>query len=285
MVPAFGILVASFAAAAAVAVTRAFTDVRRARVERFARRQWLVITPDNADLVIEYLATTRRWRATGLLAAVVAVAEYSALRGGVLRLDFAAAFVGWFAGALAAEWRVGARREDTATRRAALAPRHLTRYVPAVSRFVAALAVTLLVAVTALAVADAVTEPRRTWIITQIAVTVMVMLMVVLAGRRVLRRPQPAGPADLLAADEAIRARSLCVLTGSTIAIAGYLSAWLAATLDSADVAVFVSDSARPVIAIGAVLLPLIGAITALAVGRWPRRPQASRPAPIGPPA
>jgi DNA-binding transcriptional regulator YhcF (GntR family) len=46
--------------------------VSRARVERFAQRHQLVVTADNGQRVIDYLATIRRWRAVGLAAGLAA---------------------------------------------------------------------------------------------------------------------------------------------------------------------------------------------------------------------
>ncbi|HZC70061.1 MAG TPA: hypothetical protein VE442_05170 [Jatrophihabitans sp.] len=269
-------------AVALVLLTRAFAEVSRVRIERFARRQRLVITPGNAPFVIGYLATTRRWRGVGLVAAVVAVAEYWQLTSNWLRFDVVAAFVGWFIGATVADWRIGTSRTDTAKRRATLVPRQLTRYVPTSGRVVAGLAVTLLLVVTVLAAINAVDGSRRGRLVAQLAVCVLIAAAVLAAGRRVLRRPQPSGPPDLVAADEAVRGRSLCVLTGSTIAIAGYLTAWLSASLESTDVVVFANGAARPVIAIGGLVLPLLGAMTAFAIARHPKQPAPVDAAAVG---
>ena len=48
-----------------------FGPVERKRLVRFAERQQLAITVDNGNHVIRYLATTRRWRVSGLCASIV----------------------------------------------------------------------------------------------------------------------------------------------------------------------------------------------------------------------
>jgi hypothetical protein len=84
--------------------------VTRGRLTAFARRHGLVVTAGNGSLVIRYLATTRRWRATGLLAGLTL-------------------FAGWFVGALVAEFRLAA--SPSGPRRAAwISPRVPGSYLP-----------------------------------------------------------------------------------------------------------------------------------------------------------
>lgn len=141
--------------------------VPRHRLLAFAVRQELTITPDNGDLVIRYLATTRRWRTAGLMTGVACAALW-ALRDGEVRFDALSAFAGWFVG-------------------------------------VAALAVPAVV------------------------------------GRHVLERRQPADLApDVLAADDAVRRRSLHVLAGSALALVAWPSATLVQQVPAPDTAAFV---------------------------------------------
>src|SRR3954451_14965315 len=89
-----------------LAVIAGFTasgPVSRARVERFARRQFLVVTAANGDPIIRYLATTRRWRVAGIVSGYLLAATVSLTVGGIGSSAVIALFAGWFAGALVAE--------------------------------------------------------------------------------------------------------------------------------------------------------------------------------------
>src|SRR4051794_10884184 len=80
-----------------------FEDVKRGRVERFARREALPITVGNGPVVIRYLATTRRWRGTGLLTAFALAILLPLVRSdGQIRIEEVWAFIGWFVGAVIA---------------------------------------------------------------------------------------------------------------------------------------------------------------------------------------
>jgi len=69
-------------------------------VDTFARRQrlWLLDIVHDPH-VLNYLATTRRWRVAGLVVAFV-FAFGQELRGGRISIGLGSAFLGWFAGAL-----------------------------------------------------------------------------------------------------------------------------------------------------------------------------------------
>ena len=78
--------------------------VSRRRVETFAQRQQLTITPANKDQVIRYLATTRRWRVTGFLVGLFASRFVGPQPGEISTgAEYITIFVGWFLGALVAE--------------------------------------------------------------------------------------------------------------------------------------------------------------------------------------
>src|SRR5262245_37142806 len=76
------LLVVSFFALS-FASTFASGPVTRVRLERFAGRQRLEITPTNGDQVIAYLATTRRWRVAGLVTGLLTSAVWAQLHAGV----------------------------------------------------------------------------------------------------------------------------------------------------------------------------------------------------------
>jgi hypothetical protein len=255
-----------------LATLSVFTGVDRKRLERFALRQALVITVDNGASVICYLATTRRWRGGLLTVGLAAAAVYDIVSGRAVGVTTVVAFAGWFVGALVAEWRVdaGARGPHVA---ASLHRRRLAYYLDGP---VLQLLVGLWLCVLGLALAGlvlALVSDRAPF-----GSTVGVLIAVVLVGgviwlvtKRVLTRAQPLTADDVLAADNAIRGRSLNVLAGCGIAIGGYLGA-LAVDVWRLD------DNAAPLLLVhlfGYGVLPILGVIVAIS----PRRtPIAARP-------
>jgi hypothetical protein len=202
-----------------VAAGVAFGPVSRRAVERFARRQRLQIPADNGDQIIRYLATTRRWRSAGVAAAwVLAIATtsfYPLGTQGNLGL-----FAGWLAGALIAEVRV-AHLGHGVRRAASLQRRRPTRYLsrPAWALVPAAAALAMAVAAaSAVAAALGRATPDR-WVAVWTVVALATAAAIRLVQRIVVRRAQPLVAADALAADEAIRSRSLHVLSGAGAAL------------------------------------------------------------------
>lgn len=197
-----------------------FQDVTRQRVERFAIRQRLYITPRNGDMVIRYLATTRRWRGVGLLASLVVSFVLASRQHHGLQISATGLFVGWFIGALIAEWRVSVLSTTTPRRAAVLIPRSVSDYLTAPVRWATAavLGVTLATCVIGQAFTD-----RHGWLAVYLALGLVSAAVVWLAARHILDRPQPAAEPAILAADESIRSRSLHVITGSTIAICSWI--------------------------------------------------------------
>src|SRR5688572_32767433 len=106
--------------------TYAFGPVSRERLERFARRQFLVVTVDNGNQVIRYLATTRRWRTAGFTAGALASVWSEPTSHAVLPVGAFVIFVGWLLGAVIAEARV-ARLAHQPVRSASLRPRRPDR--------------------------------------------------------------------------------------------------------------------------------------------------------------
>jgi hypothetical protein len=215
-IPAIALVVLLVVGGVLVAV--AGEPVSRTRVDRFARRERLVITPGNGNHVIRYLATTRRWRIAGLGAGIAAsVLHYLPNE---VRLDASIIFAGWFAGALMAEVRVDHLRHGA--RRAALVrARRANDYVGRatwalgpVSAVVAVLAAGATLAGAATGRADP-DGSAVAWLPIAIGIAVAVRLV----QRRVLRRPQPLAPDDVIAADNAIRSRALHVLSAGGAAL------------------------------------------------------------------
>ncbi len=176
----------------------------------FAKRQKLSITVENGNHVIAYLGTTRRWRAFGLAAGLVVsvLTDLPAVTVNSLPL-----LAGWFAGALIAELRV--LPPPSGPRRAALvSPRKLSSYLGPLARHILPVSA-------GIAVVIGVIAPVHTFPWNAAAIVVAIAVMVV--QRRVLKRAQPAGSADLIAADDAIRSRSLHVLAAGGAALVLFL--------------------------------------------------------------
>jgi hypothetical protein len=94
-----------------------------------------------------------------------------------------------------------------------------------------------------------------------LAVMALVGVAILQVHRHVLRRPRPLADPDVLAADDAIRTRTLRVLSGSTMAIGGYLAAAVLAAVP--QYWLWLND--RAVSAIGVLLAPILGVIIATA--------------------
>jgi hypothetical protein len=215
------LLVGVLVAALLTLATTPFQAVTRARVERFARRQSLPITVANGQMVIRYLATTRRWRGTGLLLTVVGGMAYSVARHRSAPLSATALFAGWFVGAVIAEWRVSTAGTPSGLRSASLVPRRLSDYLSRTVRWVSLL---VGAATVGLELAGQALTARHGELAGLTAVTVATLICIGLVTRHVLGRPQIDAPGSVLAADESIRSRSLHVLFGSLLATCGYVS-------------------------------------------------------------
>ena len=206
----------------AQAVRLSVRPVSRAQVETFARRQHLTITAANGVLIVRSLGLTRRWRTLGLWTGIVCGFLW-ALQDAEVTLNFTAAFLGWFVGAVIAEWRLAGLPRDSGPRSASLERRTVSRYLSRSAQVVLGLAL-LVLAVSCVAVLlragatdGAVTLRALVWI----SATSLGLVLVGLTLRRVATRPQPPSAPDLVAADDALRARAANVLAGSVIAAAG----------------------------------------------------------------
>ena len=253
------------ALAAALAVIAAlFTGlvadwpVSRERLQQFVDRHDIRLTADNNALIIGYLATTRRWRAAGLAAGLTAYTVID-LRHGRIGVNLAYLLAGWFAGALIAEVRVAGLL--TRRRAASLAPRTLDRYLSRPGR--RALPWAVLASLVLTAAAEQGSDDGRGGRAVALAVTLTVALVVWLTTRRVLRRPQPVAPDDVLAADNAIRSRSLHAVTASGTTLVLYCALGQAVTVLGAGS----SGLAAVVTLAGAVAVPWFG--RRLATSPW----------------
>lgn len=255
--------------------------VGRVRLDRFARRQSLPITVENGPLVIRYLATTRRWRGGGLILGLVAAAGWQLVTSAQLppekiEVSFLALFAGWFAGAIVAEWRIASMAREPGPRRsAALEPRRLADYLPRPSRALPVLAWGVLAAAELAGLAGLVTRREQgiLLVLGWIGLTALAGAVLVAVGRQVLVRPQRYPDDALITADDALRSRSLHVLAGSALAIAGYLLAALAHALTRYSP--MLSGGVGTLIAVlGSVVVPILGFALATAPAGPLRRRQ-----------
>ena len=194
-------------------------SVSRKRVEEFAKLHSLTVTAANGDQIIAYRATTRRWRTAGLLLGVVV----QILVGGHFTIEFWWVLAGWFAGAIVAELRVAqlARAPRAA---ASLTARQSADYLPAIGRWAVPATVAACLAVAVFGAARSGTGRTvdagllELWTGLGVAVGAATFA----AQRYVLRRPQPRVEPDRLAADDAIRSRSMHVLAGAGMTLVLY---------------------------------------------------------------
>jgi hypothetical protein len=195
--------------------------VSRARLAMFARRHRLTVTVDNGHRLIRYLATTRRWRVVGLVAGLV-YSVGSALSHRAISINFLTLFAGWFVGALVAEIRL-ARTAFGPRRAASLTARVPAMYLPRFAWWLVPVLAAVSVVVAGIAVVARLRDSSpgpATWVLGGIAVAIAIVVNRV--QRQVLRRPQPVEAPDLVAADDAIRSRSLHVLTGGGMTLVLY---------------------------------------------------------------
>jgi hypothetical protein len=206
-------LIALLLLAAVLAIADVLEIVERSRVSlgrmrRFARKHRLTVTAANGERVIRYLATTRRWRTVGLVAGLFSSVGWALWHGSV-GFDFLTLFAGWFAGALVAEVRL-ARPRFGPRRAASLTTRAPAMYLPRWARSL--VQVPAVVSVAAIAPLMLRGAGPAALVLGGTAAAIAVVVSFVQA--RVLRRPQPVDAPDVVAADDAIRSRSLHVLTG-----------------------------------------------------------------------
>jgi hypothetical protein len=206
--------------AALIAFVVADMPVSRKRVQRFVHLHDIHVTTANGAQIIAYLARTRRWRAAGLVSGLTAytVIDLQHSRASVNIMYLVA---GWFVGALAAEVHMAG--PPVGKRAASLAPRTLDRYLARPAR--RALSGSVLAVLALAAVVTAQTQDGRGRTVVSLAVAAVVTLPVSLTTQRVRQRPQPLAAPDVLAADDAIRSRSLHALTASGVTLLLYCAA------------------------------------------------------------
>lgn len=247
------IAIAALVVGSALLVTLAGAgQLRHPQLERFARRQHWIPTTNGIPLVAASLAVVRRWRRAGLAAGVIAGIGYG-LSQGALTLSITAMFLGWFAGALVAEWRIADAVRSVlpqqARRSSTLTSRGLGTYVGLLAR---ALAVGVLVAVVVAAVWSLAAALRQDAMVRWTSWTVVTALGLAVLGatiRKVVDRPAGYADRDLRDADDAVRCQSLTVIAGCAVAAAAYpLTAYL-------DIAELISPTTDLVITVVAMVV------------------------------
>ncbi|HEX4998178.1 MAG TPA: hypothetical protein VFY29_08135 [Terriglobia bacterium] len=202
--------------------------ITRRDVDRFAARQHLVVTPENGALIARALAISFRWRrfgfAWGVVISVIMGMLLAPLYPISLKLNYAIVFLGWFAGALAGEWRIASKPVAVGARRVAgLTTRSVASYVTRSNRVVLAVVIVILAGAVGY---GAFVEPMQAG---KSAPWPFLVLLAVTTGllwatfRRVTQRPQPFVDDAAREADDALRAHSLTVLVGCVIAVSGWL--------------------------------------------------------------
>ncbi|KAB7744454.1 hypothetical protein GA707_07450 [Nostocoides sp. F2B08] len=192
------------------------SPLRRRTMDRFARRQHVEIVDANAAHVVSAMLITHRWRRAGLVLGVLGGLVWS-LQYGSLTLHFFTGFLGWFVGAVIAEWRISGLDQPGTRRVATLQPRSLSRYVTPVVLIAAALVVVVLVLTGIVAAVRAgVTWSWGGWMAYAFAVTAVLTL----TARAIVARPSGFADAAVREADDALRCHGLTVLVGSGIAAA-----------------------------------------------------------------
>ncbi|MGN6332129.1 MAG: hypothetical protein ACTHOD_10805 [Motilibacteraceae bacterium] len=231
MAPMLGVLVTVLAVVVGLVARwfwRSFRPVQRAEVEAFAGASGLVVTVANGPRVLEAIARTRLWRMVGLLvagSASAAAVVVRAVRTGVLHVGVEIVLwllIGYFLGAVLGELLTARSTSSQGPRSASLRRREMTDYVGGW----AVRSPRLLAFVGLVAGLAAPALHNRTWWVPAAGIGAAVVWGVtVLVSRFVLERPQQPAAEDLLAADDAIRSRSLHALAATAVGI----ELWLAA--------------------------------------------------------
>ncbi len=229
------VLAASTLVPPAIAVLMALWPVTRRRLAAFATTYRVHVTGDNAPLLIAHLARTRRYRSIGA-AVGWGIGSFDTVVGLPFGV-YGGAFAGYFLGALLAEAR-SAGTLPPGPRQASLAPRRVAEYVSPTARWLPSI-LGLVAAVALIIPLRWPQPPDQVQLVPPIAVAVTaVALAVVIVWARdwIVARPQRLGAADLVAADDGLRASSIQTLSGAGAALLCLMIGALLAGVDRSAV-------------------------------------------------
>jgi len=188
---------------AVIATAVALRRPSRREVGWFVTLHQVPLTKRNGATIVDYLARTRRWRAYGVVASlgvgqgIVFASPGTQLNGYVLL------FAGWFVGGILAEVPVGPRRAG-GVRVASLQPRTLSTYLsPGVAGWLVGWAVGTVGLLVVYGATESPLGTRR--VVAGLAGLFALTLLSVWSMLVIVRRPQPAAPPDVVAADDATR--------------------------------------------------------------------------------
>lgn len=286
MGPPFGVLLVLGAVVVALLAQwfwRAFRPVQRGELEAFAAASGLHVTVANGPRVLEAIARTRLWRKVGLLVAGAASAAGIAVRAvqtGELHVGVVVALwllLGYLAGAVLAELLTARSASAAGPRSASLRRREITDYVGDWAvRWPRLLAVVGLVA----GLAAPALRNRSWWVPAAGVGAAAVWVVTLLVARYVLERPQQPAAEELLAADDAIRSRSLHALAGTAVGIELWLAALAVIGLLLTALGSAGTQAVPPLLALILVLAVPVAAV--VSSRRLARRPfQVVRPEPV----
>ena len=197
-----------------IGVLWALAPMPKAMVDRFEQRQRLVVQPTVATYVVSALLIPFRWRRAGLLLGLLLGMLWS-LRSGSLTLSFLPGFLGWFAGAVIAQWRMGSLRQVGERRIASLAPRNLRSYLTRFTEGAVALAEGVTIVAAGLALA------RSGWSVEWFgwaAYAVLACAALVFTAHTIVARASGFTDPAMTEADDALRTYGLAVISGCAIA-------------------------------------------------------------------
>jgi hypothetical protein len=213
-------------------------------VHAWAASYGLTLTERNWPTVVRYLVRSQRWRRLGVLLGYVLLPQGLALLGVSVPAPYVLAIVSYSVGMVLAAATMPTVAPGPSG--ASLEPRRIGQYLPGRLQWSPRASAVVLVALSvwSLSLSD---PTGRAWIDSSTIVAYGIVLAVGLAvagevaERAVIARRQPAGPADLVAADDAMRAQSAHAVAGAVLgaqasllmpalgrpAQLGYLNPWL----------------------------------------------------------
>jgi hypothetical protein len=232
------LLVVPVAAVAILIVQQVLAPVPRRYVNRFLSRYPIRMTARNGPMVVRRLARVRAARTLGGLSGALAGGAASVL--GLHANVVLAIAVGYLLGAIVAELPSRRVRRQARHGAATLVPRRLRDYVP---RWVVVAPLVIVVTTLAIDIAAALGSQRpnlgynTAWRgAVGIGAMLLASVVTLVTARMILYRRQPYTTAEMVSADDALRAASLhCVCGGgcAIVALIGSASIWSAAVLSN----------------------------------------------------